>query len=114
MNDTAVSALINQLDNGLVSIRWDAVVALARMPVHDDFNLVWEAIESRIEGEPIEALRGQMAQALSMISARNMPSGMFYGGRVPDFLSTWEEFRAGIEHPPSPQDWDSLSGHEPL
>ena len=105
--------LMKQLDSDDLSVRWDAVVMLARLPVHDDFHDFWQAIEQRINNEPNKLLSVQMAVALSMITARNMPSGIMFGGPVPDFLVTHDEYLEGVERGPSQADWDMLDGMKP-
>lgn len=100
-----VSEILEKLDSPDLGTRWDAIVELARMPKHLQWGMVWNAIESRLDTESDEALRGQMAQALSMITSVNGPSNFTY-----DFLSTFAEYQAGIERPPSPQQWDELRG----
>lgn len=106
--------LIKQLDSDDLSVRWDAVVMLARLPVHDGFYDCWQAIERRIDSQQSEQLSSIMAIALSMITARNAPHGSMFGGPVPDFLVTYEEYMRGVQRNVDAEDLKRLLNQSPF
>jgi len=104
------SKLIARLQSPDAETRYNAIVALARMPAHDDWKLAWDAIDAMLNvGEPDRNVGSTAAIALSMISARNCPFGDFYSIGVPDFLAdTYARARVGLCPQPSPQDFERL------
>jgi hypothetical protein len=101
---------IAQLQSVNPEDRFNAVCALARLPAHDDWEIAYHAIEALlIASEPDEHVGSAAAIALSMMSARNMPGGIFYGEYVPDFLpDTYARAQVGLCNQPSPQDFERL------
>ena len=105
-----LDSFIQQLHSPDAEIRYNAIIAIARMSAHDDWKMAWDAIDDLLNaGEPDSYVGSAAAIALSMLSARNTPGSMFYGSQIPDFLpDSYQKARVGLYNQPSPQDFDKL------